>query len=79
MSEERAHYGPPPNLYQYAHMDAAAREGLGPPNKDCKCPTPQASMFCMTGHMLECHYPLSCREAQCSHFAAAQLEELEDA
>ena len=24
-------------------------------------------MFCGCGHMLECHHPMSCDEAQCSH------------
>lgn len=27
-------------------------------------------MFCMTGHLLECHYPYSCEEVNCSHFQA---------
>lgn len=30
--------------------------------------SPMACMFCSTGHMTECHYPMSCGEAQCSHF-----------
>jgi len=28
---------------------------------------PMQCMFCSYGHMVECHYPLSCDEAQCSH------------
>jgi hypothetical protein len=36
-----------------------------------ECPrgatTPMACMLCLCGHMLECHYPLTCEEAQCSH------------
>ena len=26
-----------------------------------------APMFCPTGHLTECHHPLDCREAACSH------------
>lgn len=44
-------------------------EGLPPPNPACLCFNPMAAMFCMTGHVLECHYPLGCEEAQCSHYA----------
>ena len=33
----------------------------------CRERGPMASMFCMTGHMLECHHPLDCREAACGH------------
>ena len=42
--------------------------------------------FCMSGHLLECHYPLDCRQAACSHLtryeedldqaAMARLEEM---
>ena len=28
---------------------------------------PLSCTFCPTGHMLECHYPLDCQQAQCSH------------
>lgn len=27
-----------------------------------------ACMFCPYGHILECHYPLTCSEAKCSHY-----------
>jgi hypothetical protein len=37
-----------------------------------QCPldhtSPMACMFCHYGHMTNCHYPLSCAEANCSHF-----------
>lgn len=37
-----------------------------------ECPkgavNPMACMFCPYGHMLECHYPLTCDEAECSHY-----------
>jgi hypothetical protein len=36
-----------------------------------RCPngamSPIACMFCSSGHMLECHYPMDCQEAQCFH------------
>lgn len=37
-------------------------------NPACVCPTAMAAMFCATGHMLECHYPMSCSEADCGHY-----------
>jgi hypothetical protein len=41
-----------------------------------KCPlkaqSPHACMFCHCGHMTECHWPLTCVEAQCSHFKRYQ-------
>ena len=37
------------------------------PRCACRDRGPMASMFCMTGHMLECHYPLYCRQAACGH------------
>jgi len=37
-----------------------------------ECPlgpgTPMKCMFCPYGHMLECHYPMTCDEAMCSHY-----------
>jgi len=36
---------------------------------------PMACMLCPYGHMLECHYPLTCEEAECSHY----LREVEEA
>lgn len=29
---------------------------------------PMACMFCPYGHMTECHYPMTCEEAMCSHY-----------
>lgn len=44
-------------------------------NPDCKCwPNPMATFFCLTGHLLECHYPLNCREARCGHLARYESE-----
>jgi len=45
-----------------------------------KCPMnnnervlPMNCMFCTYGHMTDCHFPLSCEEAECSHYTQ-QLE-----
>jgi len=44
-----------------------------------QCPmggtSPMACMFCQFGHMTDCHYPLTCEQANCSHFQ----EEVADA
>lgn len=32
---------------------------------------PMACMFCPSGHMLECHCPRTCEEAQCGHWQEA--------
>lgn len=37
-----------------------------------------ACMFCPNGHMLECHYPMSCEEAQCSHWEDGSEEAIGD-
>lgn len=44
-------------------------------NPKCVCPNLFAAFFCTTGHMLECHYPMSCDEAQCSHLAGYMAED----
>ncbi len=31
-------------------------------------------MFCSVGHMLECHHPHSCEEANCSHNQEMEAE-----
>ncbi len=39
-------------------------------NPKCKCyPNMMAAFFCSYGHMLECHFPMTCEEADCSHLA----------
>jgi hypothetical protein len=55
-------YPPPPCM---------ARELGVKGNPQCHCPHPMAAMFCMEGHMLECHAGMSCVEAQCSHYKRA--------
>ena len=38
-----------------------------PANPQCQC-NPMQAMFCPYGHMLECHIPMTCREAECGHY-----------
>lgn len=42
-----------------------------------ECPehyiSPGACMFCPYGHMLECHHPHTCEEAECSHQAILKI------
>ena len=48
-----------------------------PPNltADCQCrDEPRRSMFCMTGHMLECHFPMNCGTAGCSHLSGYEYD-----
>ncbi len=39
-----------------------------------QCPrgavSPLVCILCEFGHMLDCHYPLTCQEAECSHYKA---------
>ena len=38
-------------------------------NQSCHCTSnPMQAIFCMEGHMTECHAGMSCEEAQCSHY-----------
>ncbi len=65
----------PEGLDAEVKAELEARAGI---NKILRgeCPagavSPMACMFCHYGHMLECHYPLTCEEAQCSHWQAEQ-------
>ena len=55
-------YPPPPSM----------AEPLGvAPNPDCHCLTPMAPMFCVFGHLLECHAGMTCEVARCSHYERA--------
>ncbi len=44
-----------------------------------KCPlggtTTMACMFCLKGHMTDCHYPKTCEEANCSHYQETNKSE----
>jgi len=37
------------------------------PHPLCQCDNGMAPMFCPFGHLTECHYPMNCEQAQCSH------------
>lgn len=39
---------------------------------------PMACMFCDFGHMADCHYPLTCEEAECSHYQQEMEDEGQD-
>ncbi len=43
-----------------------------------ECPvnaiSPISCQLCQYGHMLECHYPMNCTEAECSHLAKYEME-----
>jgi len=45
-----------------------------PANPSCICSNAMQAFFCPTGHMLECHYPMDCQEAKCSHLAKYEVE-----
>lgn len=50
----------------------------------CRDKGPMAMMFCQFGHMTECHFPLNCSQAACSHlskyddYSTAELAGLEE-
>lgn len=46
-------------------------------NPNCRCWHPMAAMTCPFGHMLECHFPMTCEEAQCEHFTTEHEHENE--
>ena len=58
---------------ELARIDKNAKypSGLGKIDRN-ECPlgyhSPAACMICSCGHMLECHFPKSCEEAECSHY-----------
>jgi len=43
-------------------------------NPRCHCAGAWAAMMCMTGHMLECHHPMDCREAGCGHLGRYDVD-----
>ena len=48
-------------------------------NPECQCAgSPLAQMFCPFGHMTECHYPLTCSQAECSHYLTAVDAQIDD-
>ncbi|MFW9973016.1 MAG: hypothetical protein ACFFDF_22715 [Candidatus Odinarchaeota archaeon] len=45
------------------------------PMEDNECVAPMKCMFCPYGHMTECHFPLTCDEAECSHYQSQYQED----
>lgn len=41
------------------------------------CRTTIACMLCPYGHMLECHHPYTCEEAECGHWQSEREMEFE--
>ncbi len=42
---------------------------------DCQCRgNPMQATFCMTGHQLECHFPMDCQTAGCSHLSGYDFD-----
>jgi hypothetical protein len=56
-----------------------------PPEKNpaCRCYVKgdaasfMRAMFCPYGHMTECHYPMTCAEAECGHWEIERESEEE--
>jgi hypothetical protein len=55
-------------MSEYKPHPAVAKEMGIPGSEVCVCTTPMQAMFCPFGHMLECHYPMTCSEAHCDHY-----------
>ncbi len=58
-------YPPPPVFAQDMPLFKTA-------NPHCQCGNAMRAFFCHTGHLTECHYPLTCQLAQCGHMASYQ-------
>ena len=62
-----------------AEKDLGHATGIGKIERG-ECPlgaiSPVACTFCQFGHMLDCHYPYTCDEAECSHYRQEIEEEL---
>ena len=53
----------------------AGLQSYPPPDfhPDCHCAgQPMRAFYCSTGHLTECHWPMTCDVARCSHLAAYQ-------
>lgn len=44
----------------------------------CECATAAAALMCGSGHLLECHYPMNCEAARCSHWQRANPASVAD-
>lgn len=43
-------------------------------NPRCICKHGSQQFFCTAGHLTECHIPMSCWQAACSHLEAYELD-----
>ena len=53
----------------------SARSNFMKQFEKCQCTDGMQAMFCMYGHLTECHYPQTCDEAECSHYKAEMESE----
>lgn len=64
-----------------AEKDLGHATGIGAIDRG-ECPMgavlPIACMLCDYGHVMDCHYPKSCEEANCYHYQEAIAEEIAD-
>lgn len=58
----------PPYLVSKPLARTEGAKALGEkPHPLCRCENGMAAMGCPFGHLAECHYPMNCCEARCSH------------
>ena len=58
----------PPYLVSKPLARTEGAKALGEkPHPLCRCENGMAAMFCPFGHLTECHYPMNCCEARCTH------------
>jgi len=63
----------PPYLLSKALARTEGAKAMGEqPHPLCQCENGMAAMFCPFGHLRECHYPMNCREARCSHLGRSE-------
>lgn len=80
LGENKELYAGQPRIQDFLRM--LSLEGKYEPGmvkiKTGTCPinglNPVACFFCRYGHLLECHYPLDCEKAQCSHWQKYDME-----
>lgn len=60
------------DFFRMMHLDGKYEPGLVK-IKTGTCPinakSPMACALCMVGHLLECHAPMTCSQAKCSHMS----------
>jgi len=58
-------------------IDPETKQVISMPWQSCPigAVSPMACMFCPYGHMLECHHPYTCEEAECNHYVEENWED----